>query len=105
MTQARAGIVNAETPEDMSMFGKQINTAINLAFEAYPQIRSTENFGALQAQLEGTENRINKARTDYNGTVKRYNNGNILINPDKGRFKGLWRLVQNGNSEKMIMVL
>ena len=73
VTQARAGIVNAETPEDMSMFGKQINTAINLAFEAYPQIRSTENFGALQAQLEGTENRINKARTDYNGTVKRYN--------------------------------
>ena len=73
VTQARAGIVNAETPEDMTMFGKEINTAINLAFEAYPQIRSTENFGALQAQLEGTENRINKARTDYNGTVKRYN--------------------------------
>ena len=73
VTQARPGIVNAETPEDMTMFGKEINTAINLAFEAYPQIRSTENFGALQAQLEGTENRINKARTDYNGTVKRYN--------------------------------
>ena len=73
VTQARAGIVNAETPEDMTMFGKEINTNINLAFEAYPQIRSTENFGALQAQLEGTENRINKARTDYNGTVKRYN--------------------------------
>ena len=73
VTQARAGIVSAENPEDMTMFGKEINTAINLAFEAYPQIRSTENFGALQAQLEGTENRINKARTDYNGTVKRYN--------------------------------
>jgi len=73
VTQARAGIVNAETPDDMNMFGKEINTAINLAFEAYPQIKSTENFGALQAQLEGTENRINKARTDYNGAVKRYN--------------------------------
>lgn len=41
----------------------------------------------------------------WTGTVKRYNNGNILINPDKGLYKGLWRLVQNGNSEKMIMVL
>ncbi len=73
VTQARAGIVNAKTPEDMELMGKKINTAINLAFEAYPQIRSTENFGILQAQLEGTENRINKARTDFNGTVKSYN--------------------------------
>jgi LemA protein len=73
VTQARAGIVNAKTPEDMELMGKKINTAINLAFEAYPQIRSTENFGALQAQLEGTENRINKARNDYNETIKEYN--------------------------------
>jgi LemA protein len=73
VTKARAGIVNAKTPEDMEFMGKKINTAINLAFEAYPQIRSTENFGALQAQLEGTENRINKSRKDYNATVKIYN--------------------------------
>ena len=73
VTQARAGIVSAQTPEDMQMFGKKINTAINLAFEAYPQIRSTERFADLQAQLEGTENRINKARTDYNATIKIYN--------------------------------
>jgi LemA protein len=53
--------------------GKKINTAINLAFEAYPQIRSTENFQELQAQLEGTENRIVKARADYNEAVKTYN--------------------------------
>ncbi len=73
VTNARAGIVNAKTPEEMEMFGKEINTAINLAFEAYPQIKSTENFATLQAQLEGTENRINKARTDYNASVKNYN--------------------------------
>ena len=77
VTEARAGIVsgidNAKSPEDMEVMGKKINTAINLAFEAYPQIRSTENFGALQAQLEGTENRINKARSDYNGAVKAFN--------------------------------
>lgn len=80
VTQARAGIVgineeilNANNPEQMELLGKKINTAINLAYEAYPQIRSTENFGALQAQLEGTENRINKARNDYNESVKNYN--------------------------------
>jgi LemA protein len=73
VTQARAGIVNAKTPEDLELAGRQINTAINLAFEAYPQIRSTENFQDLQSQLEGTENRINVARQRYNESVKNYN--------------------------------
>lgn len=73
VTQARAGIVNAKTPEDLELAGRQINTAINLAFEAYPQIRSTENFQELQAQLEGTENRINVARQRYNESIKGYN--------------------------------
>jgi LemA protein len=73
VTEARAGIVNAKTPEDMDLMGKKINTAINLAFEAYPQIRSTQNFSDLQTQLEGTENRIAVARQNYNGAVKEYN--------------------------------
>jgi LemA protein len=73
VTQARAGIVNAKTPEDLELAGRQINTAINLAFEAYPQIRSTENFQELQSQLEGTENRINVARQRYNEAVRNYN--------------------------------
>lgn len=73
VTQARAGIVNAKTPEELDRAGRQINTAINLAFEAYPQIRSTENFQDLQSQLEGTENRINVARQRYNAAVKEYN--------------------------------
>lgn len=73
VTEARAGIVNAKTPEEMDMMGKKINTAINLAFEAYPQIRSTENFSDLQTQLEGTENRIAVARQNYNESVKEYN--------------------------------
>jgi len=73
VTQARAGIVGAKTPEDLDIAGRRINTAINLAFEAYPQIRSTENFQNLQAQLEGTENRINVARQRYNDAVRGYN--------------------------------
>ena len=73
VTQARAGITGARTPEDLEIAGRRINTAINLAFEAYPQIRSTENFQDLQAQLEGTENRINIARQRYNDAVREYN--------------------------------
>lgn len=73
VTRARAGITGAKTPEDLEIAGRRINTAINLAFEAYPQIRSTENFKDLQAQLEGTENRINIARQRYNDAVREYN--------------------------------
>jgi LemA protein len=73
VTQARAGNVNAKTPEDLEIMGRKINTAINLAYEAYPQIRSTENFSQLQGQLEGTENRIKTERDRYNEAVKAYN--------------------------------
>jgi LemA protein len=73
VTRARAGITEATTPEQLEAAGRRINTAINLAFEAYPQIRSTENFADLQEQLEGTENRINVARQNYNEAIKGYN--------------------------------
>ena len=73
VTALRSGISSAKTPEDFDVIGKKINAAINLTFEAYPQIRSTENFQTFQAQLEGTENRINIAREDYNESVNQYN--------------------------------
>jgi LemA protein len=38
-------------------------------FEAYPDLKSNQNFLALQDQLEGTENRINASRRDYNEAV------------------------------------
>ena len=41
--------------------------------ENYPQLRATEAFRDLQVQLEGTENRINVARTRYNEAVRVYN--------------------------------
>jgi LemA protein len=41
--------------------------------ESYPQLKSNENFRALQDQLEGTENRISTARQDYNSAVQTYN--------------------------------
>jgi LemA protein len=41
--------------------------------EAYPDLKSNQNFLALQSQLEGTENRIAVARRDYIGAVQAYN--------------------------------
>jgi LemA protein len=73
VTAARAGISSAKSPAQLDAAGAQVNRAINIVMEAYPQIRSTENFGKLQDQLEGTENRIKEARKDYNRVVKTYN--------------------------------
>jgi len=41
--------------------------------ENYPQLKADQNFLALQSQLEGTENRIAVARSDYNASVQAYN--------------------------------
>ncbi len=41
--------------------------------EQYPQLKSNENFMALQTQIEGTENRIAVARKDFNDVVQSYN--------------------------------
>ena len=41
--------------------------------EAYPDLKTNENFLALQSQLEGTENRIAVSRGDYNQAVQAYN--------------------------------
>jgi LemA protein len=41
--------------------------------EAYPDLKTNQNFLSLQSQLESTENRISIARSDYNEAVRRYN--------------------------------
>lgn len=41
--------------------------------EAYPDLKTTAAFQGFQAQIEGTENRINVARQDYNTAVQTYN--------------------------------
>jgi len=52
--------------------GSQIGRLL-VASEKYPELKSNENFLALQAQLEGTENRITVARRDYIEAVQEYN--------------------------------
>jgi LemA protein len=53
-------------------FGGTLGRLLSLQ-EQYPVLRSSELFLNLQTQLEGTENRINTARQDYNSAVQDYN--------------------------------
>jgi LemA protein len=87
VTRARAGlddarqqVTDAAESGDVAqisaadaMLTRQIGTYINLAVEAYPQLRATQNFQALQDQLAESENRISVARRDYNEAVQSYN--------------------------------
>lgn len=48
-------------------------SAINIVVERYPDLKATINFSDLQAQLEGTENRIKVSRNDFNAAIQEYN--------------------------------
>lgn len=67
------------TPERLAEYQKaqgQLATALGklLAItENYPDLKANQNFLELQAQLEGTENRINVARKNFNDAAKAYN--------------------------------
>lgn len=73
--------VDAEnlTPEKLAEFQKaqgDVTSALGklLAItENYPELKANQNFLELQAQLEGTENRITAARSKFNGVAKQYN--------------------------------
>jgi LemA protein len=71
-----SGAVQSGNIDSMSAANAQVSAGLGrlLAIsENYPQLRSSENFRQLQDQLEGTENRIAVARTDYNAAVNEYN--------------------------------
>jgi LemA protein len=71
-----AGAVQSGNLAQMSEANQGLTGALGrlLAIsENYPQLKSDQNFRALQDQLEGTENRIATARGDYNTAVQAYN--------------------------------
>jgi len=55
-----------------SALGKSLGRLLAVS-ENYPKLQATQSFSDLQAQLEGTENRIAVARRDYNEAVRQYN--------------------------------
>lgn len=52
---------------------RSLSIYVNAVHEAYPDLKANENFKDLQAQLEGTENRIATARARYTEAVREYN--------------------------------
>jgi len=86
VTQARASATQIKLtaddlsdPAKMAQFQKaqgELSSALSrllVASENYPELKTNSAFHDLRVDLEGTENRINKARQDYNAAVKDYN--------------------------------
>ena len=93
IVQMRSKIPNitpASSPEQIVEADKQLNaigrSALSINVEAYPTLKATELFRDLQAQIEGTENRVTTALGDWNDAITSYNNkiirfpGNIVAN-------------------------
>ncbi|MEH3048504.1 LemA family protein [Sphingomonas adhaesiva] len=83
VTEARAGAGRIQLsgddltdPAKVQSFERAQNAvtfSLQRLQEAYPDLKSNQNFLSLQSQLEGTENRITIARRDYNQAVQDYN--------------------------------
>jgi len=83
VTEARAKAsqiqVNADDPASLAQFQAaqgEVSSALSrllVTVENYPELKSDQNFRDLQAQLEGTENRITVARNRYIQSVQDYN--------------------------------
>jgi LemA protein len=87
VTQARASVgqvkldpnkapTDAAQLEQFQQAQGQLSNALSrllLVSERYPELRANQNFLSLQAQLEGTENRISVERGNFNEAVKEYN--------------------------------
>ena len=77
-TQTKIDVTNL-SPEKIAEFQKaqsQLSGAIGrllVTMEKYPELKATDAFRDLQAQLEGTENRIKVSRNDFNSAVQEYN--------------------------------
>jgi LemA protein len=76
VTVARLAAVEAEEPAAIERAEARLSGAlggINALAEAYPQLRASESFQQLEAELSGIEDEIQAARRIYNSNVQRYN--------------------------------
>jgi len=76
IANARAALLNAKDPSGKIQANGQLDGALGrlLAIsENYPNLKADQNFLSLQAQLEGSENRIAVERRRYNETLRDYN--------------------------------
>jgi LemA protein len=76
IANARAGLLSAKTPADKIAANGQLDGALGrllLIVENYPNLKSDQNFLALQDELAGSENRIAVERRRYNEAIQDYN--------------------------------
>ncbi len=76
VTKARANTLNAQGVKETAKAENQFEAALKSLFavsEAYPQLRASENFQQLQAELVDTEDKIQASRRFYNGGVRDLN--------------------------------
>lgn len=70
-------ITDQSTPEQVAEADKQLNSigraALNINVESYPTLQATGLYRDLQAQIEGTENRVTVALGDWNNAITAYN--------------------------------
>ena len=87
VTEARAAVTQAGTPEEKMEASNQLSGTLKTLFavaESYPDLKANTNFQELQAELSDTENKISYARQSFNDCVLDYNNaietfpGNIV---------------------------
>ena len=90
VTNARVAAQKAQGPAEAAQAEGILSQALGRLFavaEAYPELRATENFQQLQAQLADTENKVAVSRQVYNDTVLTYHNaiqtfpGTLLAGP------------------------
>jgi LemA protein len=77
VTEARTAAQKAQGPAEQAQAENILTQALGKLFavaEAYPQLRATENFQQLQAQLAETEDKIQVSRQVYNDVTLTYNN-------------------------------
>ncbi|MDD5639834.1 MAG: LemA family protein [Candidatus Pacebacteria bacterium] len=77
VTQARNMAMAASGPENKAKAENALSGALKTLFavaESYPELKASQNFSELQAELSDTENKIQAARRFYNGNVLEFNN-------------------------------
>lgn len=75
-SKATSITLNAENIKEYQQAQGELSSALGRLIaigEAYPDLKANENFRELQVQLEGTENRINVERNNFNKAVQAYN--------------------------------